>query len=121
MMFPVLGKMSQGLEAASGMEEQSAATSMLQTLANGTADSAAFGLVMLSAFQIIMICYLLCMGPIAAAFYAWPSGMGSLFNRIFSAWLDSIINIGFVEVLVDHSSSLYNGPAELDRKSGRMG
>ena len=91
--FPVLGKLTQGPEAQSGLESQSTATAMLQTLANGMADSAAFGLVMLCAFQITMICYMLLMGPIAAAFYAWPAGMGNLFNRVFSTWLDAIINL----------------------------
>ncbi|MBZ0185192.1 MAG: hypothetical protein K8F91_02995 [Candidatus Obscuribacterales bacterium] len=91
--FPVLGKLSQGSEALSGVESQSTATVMLQTLANGMAQSAAFGLVMLCAFQITMVCYLMLLGPIAAALYAWPSGIGQMFNRVFSVWVDAVINL----------------------------
>lgn len=91
--FPVLGKLTEGPEAQSGLESQSTATIMLQTLANSMAESAAFGLVMLCAFQITMICYLMLMGPIAAAFYAWPAGLGNLFNRVFTTWVDAVINL----------------------------
>ncbi|HMP50921.1 MAG TPA: hypothetical protein PKD05_05140 [Candidatus Melainabacteria bacterium] len=91
--FPVLGKLTQGPEAESGVEAQSTATVMLQTLANTMAESAAMGLVMMCAFQITMICYLMLMGPLAAAFYAWPSGLGNLFNKVFSTWVDAIVNL----------------------------
>lgn len=91
--FKVLGKMSQGPEKESGNESQSPATIMLQTMVNSAADSAAFGLIILCAFQIAMGCYLLLMGPIAAAFYAWPGSTGSLFTRIFANWVDATINV----------------------------
>jgi len=91
--FPVLGKLSQGAEQLSGVEAQSTATVMLQTLANGMAESAAFGLVMLCAFQITMVCYLMLLGPVAAAMYAWPSGIGQMFNRVFSVWVDAVVNL----------------------------
>ncbi len=91
--FKVLGKMSQGPEEASGVEDQSKATIMLQAMANLMAQSAAFGLVMLCAFQITMVCYLMLMGPVAAAFYAWPGSVGSLFSRIFPVWVDAVINL----------------------------
>ncbi|QQR57933.1 MAG: hypothetical protein IPG59_00120 [Candidatus Melainabacteria bacterium] len=93
-MFKVLGKLSEGSEKDSGVEPQSEATVMLQTLVNLSAMSAAFGLVMLSAFQITMMCYLLLFGPIAAAFFAWPTAVGSLFSRIFAVWVDGVINVG---------------------------
>ena len=92
-MFPVLGKLSEGSELLSGVESQSKATVMLQALANSLAESAAFGLVMLCAFQITMACYLFLLGPIAAAFYAWPSGIGSLYTRVFTTWIDGLINL----------------------------
>lgn len=91
--FKVLGKMSQGPEKESGYESQGPATIMLQTMVNSAADSAAFGLVILCAFQITMACYLLLMGPIAAALYAWPGSTGSLFTRVFSNWVDAMINL----------------------------
>lgn len=92
-MFPVLGKITQGPEQMSGVESQSAATVMLQGMCNMMAQSAGYGLVMLCAFQITMVCYLMCMGPIAAAFYAWPSGLGSLFSKVFAVWIDGTINL----------------------------
>lgn len=66
---------------------------MLQMLANSIADGAAFGLVILCAFQLVIACYLFLMGPVAAAFYAWPGSTGSLFTRVFTIWVDAIINI----------------------------
>jgi len=91
--FPVLGKLTEGPEKESGLESQSPATIMLQTLVNSTADAAAFGLVILCAFQIAMACYLLLMGPVAAALYAWPGSTGSLFTRVFANWVDAMINL----------------------------
>lgn len=92
--FPVLGKLSEGSEKESGVESQSEATVMLQTLVNLAAMSAAFALVMLCAFQVTTMSYLMLLGPIAAAFYAWPAGVGSLFNRIFTTWVDAVVNVG---------------------------
>lgn len=92
--FPVLGKLSEGSEKESGVESQSEATVMLQTLVNLAAMSAAFALVMLCAFQITTMCYLMLLGPIAAAFYAWPSSVGTLFNRVFTTWVDAVVNVG---------------------------
>lgn len=93
-MFGVLGKLSEGSEKESGVESQSQATVMLSTLVNLSAMSAAFALVMLCAFQITTMSYLMLLGPIAAAFYAWPGGVGSLFNRVFITWVDAVVNVG---------------------------
>lgn len=90
----VQGKMSEGPEAQSGVEGQSLATIMLQTMANLSGMSAAFGLVMMCAFQITMMCYLLLLGPVAAAFYAWPATVGMLFNKVFAIWVDATVNVG---------------------------
>ncbi len=89
----VLGKMSQGSEKAAKLLNQSPASIMLQMLANSMIQSAAIGLVILCAFQITMDCYLLLMGPIAAAFYAWPGSTGSLFTKVFANWVDAVINV----------------------------
>lgn len=48
----------------------------------------------LGAYQLIMMCYLYLLGPLAAAFFAWPSIAGSapgLFRNIFSNWLNAVI------------------------------
>ncbi|MBX9952198.1 MAG: hypothetical protein K2Y39_23695 [Candidatus Obscuribacterales bacterium] len=55
--------------------------------------SLTFGLVVLIAFQTAMMCYLLLMGPMAAAFLAWPGGLGRLFKPVFSNWLDAVITL----------------------------
>lgn len=50
------------------------------------------GLEILNGFQIVMMCYLFLLGPIAAAFYAWPAAIGnSLFKKAFASWLDGVI------------------------------
>lgn len=88
------GKMTEGSEKDSGVEAQSLATIMLQLMANLAGMSAAFGLVMMCAFQITMMSYLMLLGPIAAAFYAWPATVGQLFMRVFAIWLDAVVNVG---------------------------
>ena len=50
------------------------------------------GLEVLNGFQLVMICYLFLLGPIAAALYAWPAGVGrDLFRKAFASWLDGVI------------------------------
>lgn len=51
-----------------------------------------FGLTVLIGFQTIMICYLYLLGPIAAAFFAWPSGQ-RMFKPIFSNWLNAVTHL----------------------------
>lgn len=89
----VQGKLSQGPEDKAELFNVDPASIMLQTLANSMSQSVSFGLVILCAFQIILVSYLLLMGPVAAAFYAWPGAVGSLFTRVFTNWLDALINV----------------------------
>lgn len=50
------------------------------------------GLSIISAFQIVFMCYLFLLGPIAAAFFAWPAGVGrDLFRKAFSTWMDGVV------------------------------
>ncbi len=55
--------------------------------------SLGYGLLILMAFQTVVSCYLLLLGPIAAALYAWPGGVGRLFRTVFSNWVDAVVNI----------------------------
>lgn len=55
--------------------------------------SLGYGLLILMAFQTIVSCYLLLLGPIAASFYAWPGGVGRLFRTVFANWVDAVVNI----------------------------
>ncbi len=52
-----------------------------------------YGITVLIAYQIVMMSYLFLMGPIAAAFFAWPCGINSLFKAIFANWLDAVTNL----------------------------
>ncbi len=92
-MLQSVGKLSEKPEKMAVPLNMNPASIMLQMLANSMAESAAFGLVILCAFQVSMGCYLLLMGPVAAALYAWPGGTGSLFQRVFVNWVDAIINL----------------------------
>ncbi|HEY9785421.1 MAG TPA: hypothetical protein V6D17_08470 [Candidatus Obscuribacterales bacterium] len=51
------------------------------------------GLVVLLAFQLVMMCYLMLMGPMAAAFLAWPGGIGQLFKPVFVNWLHAVMTL----------------------------
>ncbi len=49
-------------------------------------------LTVLAAYQIVFMCYLFLLGPIAAALYAWPAGISkNLFNNVFSNWLNAVV------------------------------
>ncbi len=51
------------------------------------------GLLILAAFQLAMSCYLLLMGPIAAALYAWPGSVGRLFKPVFINWVNAVVTL----------------------------
>jgi hypothetical protein len=87
------GKMDEGGEAASTVEQQGSGTRMLQMAFNMMNAAMNVGLLMMSAFQTVMICYLYLMAPIAAAFFAWPAGVGTLFKAVFANWVDALINV----------------------------
>ncbi|MBS2002864.1 MAG: hypothetical protein JST44_15240 [Cyanobacteria bacterium SZAS LIN-5] len=48
-------------------------------------------LVILIAYQVVMMCYLYLLGPIAAAFYAWPSTTNTLFKNVFTNWINGLV------------------------------
>jgi hypothetical protein len=49
--------------------------------------------IILGAYQLILMCYLYLLGPIAAAFYAWPSltQNNKLFRTVFGNWINAVI------------------------------
>lgn len=49
-----------------------------------------YGLLVLITFQLVLACYLLLLGPIAASLFTWPSGIGTLFKPVFKSWLDGL-------------------------------
>jgi len=78
---------------ATGHTNIGAGQAMFSAVMNTVSMTLAYGLLMLIAFQITIMCYLMCMGPIAAAFYVWPTGVGRLFKPVFANWVDAVINI----------------------------
>jgi hypothetical protein len=52
-----------------------------------------YAMTVLMAFQVVMVCYLFLMGPVAAAFFAWPGNIGSLFKTVFSSWVNGVCNV----------------------------
>lgn len=52
-----------------------------------------YALMILCAYQVVMVSYLFLLGPIAASFLAWPTGVGKLFKPVFSNWLEGLFNL----------------------------
>lgn len=80
-------------EADTTQEEQLALSQTMQFLFNGASYFGALMMIILTAMQIVMICYLFLLGPLTAAFFAWPEVGGSkkLFRNIFGSWLQGVI------------------------------
>lgn len=78
---------------AAGISNMSAGNAVFKAVMHTVSMTLAYGLLMLIAFQITIMCYLMCMGPIAAAFYVYPTGVGRLFKPVFANWVDAVINI----------------------------
>jgi hypothetical protein len=72
-------------------EDQLWLSGAMQAGFNSSAYFMGYGLTVLGAYQIVFMCYLFLLGPIAACFYAWPSGIGTLFKKVFSNWLDAVV------------------------------
>ncbi|MBS1957172.1 MAG: hypothetical protein JST89_23485 [Cyanobacteria bacterium SZAS-4] len=89
----IAGKIDGGSEKSSQVENQGASTRMMQMAFNMLNVAMNFGMLMLSAFQMVMIAYLFLMAPLAAAFFAWPSGCGNLFKTVFTNWVDALISV----------------------------
>ncbi|MBY0359483.1 MAG: hypothetical protein K2W82_15880 [Candidatus Obscuribacterales bacterium] len=86
------GKLANSLSSATSQEKESNLTVTLQNFFNTVNSFMSQGLQILNGFQIVMMCYLFLLGPIAAALFAWPSGIGrDLFKKAFSSWLDGVI------------------------------
>lgn len=87
-----IGKISGQAESKMKWEHQTNLSSTMQLWFNTMNNVLAQGLVIINAFQLVMICYLFLLGPVAAAFFAWPSGVGrDLFRKTFSSWLDGVV------------------------------
>ncbi|MBY0550977.1 MAG: hypothetical protein K2W95_27105 [Candidatus Obscuribacterales bacterium] len=91
-----LGKAAHGDEKKTVEEMQSKLSQQTNGIFNFMNGCLSSGLTVLTAFQLVMMCYLFLLGPIAAALYAWPNiNKGSdgpgLFNKVFANWLDAVV------------------------------
>src|SRR5262249_28061141 len=85
------GKAAAQLENDTTMEDQKWLSTTMQVGFNSAAMVMGDALTILAGYQLVFMCYLFLMGPIAAAFYAWPSGIGTLFKKVFNNWLDAVV------------------------------
>ncbi len=90
-MAPWRGKAAGMPVAGAVMEQISGLDGALADLANECTHILSEGLTICYAFQIVMICYLLCLGPLAAAFFAWPAVGRDLFRKAFASWVDAVV------------------------------
>jgi hypothetical protein len=49
------------------------------------------GISIISAFQLVFMAYLFLLGPISAAFFAWPGVGRDLFRKAFASWMDGVV------------------------------
>jgi len=90
--MPFRGKLADASEKSTVFERQSYTTTALQNIFNTINAAISEGLAILNGFQIVLMCYLFLMGPIAAAFFAWPSGIGrDTFRKCFNNWMDGVV------------------------------
>ncbi len=88
-----LGKAYGGKESKAIEEKMPQLSKQMQDCYNFFNCAASLGLVVLADFQWVMMSYLFLMGPIAGAFYAWPQMTKSLFNKVFSNWIEAVITL----------------------------
>jgi len=81
-------------EGQAVIEEQDWMGQGLQTTLNGAMLMCAITLIVMTALQVVTVCYLLLMGPLAGAFYAWPQVANThLFRGVFAKWVDGAIKV----------------------------
>lgn len=84
-------------EADVHLERQGFLGIILQMTFNILLYTAGLFIVFMSAYQVVLICYLFLLGPLAAAFYAWPhvnQGNGvAVFRGVFGNWVEAVIKV----------------------------
>jgi len=81
-------------EGQAVIEQQDWMGQWLQTTLNGAMLMTAITLIILTALQVVTVCYLLLLGPLSAAFYAWPQVSSThLFRGVFGKWVDGAIKV----------------------------
>ena len=77
----------------SAPESQSNLSTTLETMFNVLMYMFSIGILVMTAFQLVIMCYLYLLGPVAAAFFAWPSVRGKLFRSVFGNWTNAVITV----------------------------
>jgi hypothetical protein len=78
-------------EEDSEVEKQTNLSMILQLAFNSLDYLMSQALIVLTGFQLVMMCYLFLLGPIAACLFAWPASIGrELFRRVFANWIDAV-------------------------------
>ena len=83
-------------KGASVQETTSYLSAMMQLIFNVLEWFFSQMLLVLGAFQLVYMCYLFLMGPISAAFFAWPtiqSSSGVMFRNVFAGWVTAVITV----------------------------
>jgi hypothetical protein len=75
------------------IEQQSWESQMLQLVFNVATTMFSNLMIVGTMFQLVFMCYLLLLGPLAAAFYAWPKIGQNLFKDIFMNWVNAVIQL----------------------------
>jgi len=74
-------------------EGQSNLSSTLETMFNVMMYMFSIGILVMTAFQLVIMCYLYLLGPVAAAFFAWPTVKGKIFRPVFGNWVNAVITV----------------------------
>jgi len=81
------------LQKQQAASDQTTVSSMQDMVFGTISMLASEGLMVLTQWQVVLACYLLLLGPIAACFFAWPATVGKLFKPVFGNWLDALFNL----------------------------
>ncbi|CAN5363649.1 hypothetical protein BH10CYA1_BH10CYA1_33810 [soil metagenome] len=95
-----LGASGEGLgsdtpEGQTVAENQTWLSSAMESMFNMATYLFSSAVIVLGAYQLVFVCYLYLLGPLAAAFFAWPRIQASsgqkLFTDVFSNWVNAVI------------------------------
>jgi hypothetical protein len=80
-------------QIAARNKNESTASSTTRAVFGGVQALLNTALMVLTTYQLVAVCYLFLLGPIAAAMFAWPEGVGTLFRPVFSNWVNALTDL----------------------------
>lgn len=80
-------------QVAARNKDESTAASSTRAVFGGVQALLNTALMVLTTYQLVAVCYLFLLGPIAAAMFAWPDGVGSLFRPVFGNWVNALTDL----------------------------